>query len=332
MKSKIQFIVMLFLFQIVWAQKPVEVEVTTRDGKIYNGSSTLSDINITTEFGKLAIPVKNITRIDLGISSDKSTNEKVANLIKQMSGTEEAVRKGAYEELIKIGIKAIPAINAFFEDPKNEFEGSTSYSPNDALEELKSSFNVTDVSDKDVFTVSSDFIVTGNYDFNKIEIKTEFGNLSIPREKISSISVTWMGDAMSGESTFKLNATKHISSNTDGGWLKTGIMIKKGQKVSVFANGEVTLASLSNQKYHPDGSYINTNGEKLNGKEEYDEYTSSSPSYGTLVYKIGDKGKLTAIGAKGNINAKESGQLYFSIYETVYNKENSGSYSIKIAK
>ena len=137
MISKNQIIVILLMFQIVWAQKPVEVEITTRDGKVYNGTSTLSDMNVITEFGKLAIPVKSISRIDLGISSDKSTNEKVANLIKQMSGTEETVRKGAYEELIKIGIKAIPAINAFFEDPKNEFEGSVTYSPNDALEELK---------------------------------------------------------------------------------------------------------------------------------------------------------------------------------------------------
>ena len=118
-------------------------------------------------------------------------------------------------------------------------------------------------------------------------------------------------------------ASKHISGNTDGGWLNTGIKIKTGQKININASGEIILASLSGAKYTPDGAANSTTS-------EYESESSTYPTYGNLIFKIGDKGESIKAGSKYNNTAKDSGTLFLSIYETVYNSTNTGSYIVKV--
>ncbi|MBL7917847.1 MAG: hypothetical protein JNM96_05590 [Bacteroidia bacterium] len=131
---------------------------------------------------------------------------------------------------------------------------------------------------------------------------------------------------------FKLMANKHISGNQNGGWFKTGITLKSGQKFSISANGEVTLASLSNSIYKPDGSTKASGATDYTGGE-YDGGTGNTyPTYGMVVYKIGEASyENLKAGAKFTGSAKTSGMLYISIYETVYNANNKGSYNVKIS-
>ena len=142
----------------------------------------------------------------------------------------------------------------------------------------------------------------------------------------------YSGDSGSGDMTLKLLATKHISSNTAGGWLKTGIMLKQGQKFSINASGEVVFASLSGSKYKPDGSIVGSATAPINDYEgEYNTGTTY-PAYGNVVYKIGENSTQTLkAGAKFNGTASTTGMLFISIYETVYNASNTGSYTVKIS-
>lgn len=133
-----------------------------------------------------------------------------------------------------------------------------------------------------------------------------------------------------GETAYTLQAAKHISGNLNGGWLRTGIMVKTGQKLNITANGEVTLASLSNSKYKPNGSVKNASTETGYEDEYYDEGNSTYPTYGNVVYKIGENGTVMKAGAKFSGNVTGSGMLYLAIYETVHNANNKGSYIVKV--
>ena len=173
----------------------------------------------------------------------------------------------------------------------------------------------------------------GTFAFPKMDLKTEYGSLSVPKEKIRSVEVSVINASGAGEMTFKLMASKHISSNQNGGWLKTGITLKQGQKFTITASGEVTMASLSNQKYKPDGSYTATNGTNYPAAASEEGSGTTYPAYGNVVYHIGDTSTETnKAGAKFTGTAKASGMLYISIYETVYNAANTGSYTVRIAK
>ncbi len=316
------------------AQKPAEVTVKLRDGSNVTGTAALPDVSLTTDYGKLLIPLKNVSSIKVGIPVDKIISDKAVSFLKQLSSTSDDAKKGAYEELIKLGVKAIPAIDKFISDPKNQNEYSGEYTPDNAINELRSSNGVdATTTEKDEISIDNGYLMGGIFEFAKLDVKTEYGNLSIPKEKIKTIDVTFIGESGSNEMNFKLMGSKNISANQAGGWFKTGILLKNGQKFSVIANGEVTLASLSNQKYHPDGSYETATGEKYpTTATSPDEYNSAAtyPAYGNVVYKIGETSTQNLKAGKSICTAVGSGMLYISIYETVYNAANSGSYSVKI--
>ncbi|MBN8696301.1 MAG: hypothetical protein J0L87_07205 [Bacteroidetes bacterium] len=332
MKKIFATIIASALFSVAFAQSDVELKLTMRDGNVMSGTSKIASVSLVTDYGKLEIPIKNVTALDLGISTDKATIDKVNGLIKQLSNSNEQMRKSAYDELIKMDIKAIPAINDIVYSSKYEPSSFSDYTADAALLELQSKFNVTDgFSSKDVISIDYEYSMGGKYEFTKIDLKTEYGTLSIPKEKIKHIDVMYSGDGENGDFTFKLLATKHISSNTNGGWLKTGIMVKNGQKISITASGEVTFASLSGSKYKPDGTIVGSTTATESYEGDYN-YGTTYPTYGNVVYKIGESStQVLKAGAKFNGNAQASGMLYISIYETVYNAANTGSYTVKIS-
>jgi hypothetical protein len=332
-KTKLTVAALLFAFSL-FAQKPAEVSVKLRDGSNVSGTAALPDVTLITDFGKLLIPLKNVSSIKVGIPTDKATSDKAVSFLKQLSSTSEDAKKGAYEELVKLGVKAIPAIDNFINDPKNQNEYSGEYTPDNAMNELRSANGIdANTSEKDEVSIDNGYLMGGVFEFAKLDVKTEYGNLSIPKEKIKNIDVTYTGETGSNEMSFKLNASKNISANLSGGWLKTGIMLKNGQKFSIISSGEVTLSSLSNQKYHPDGSYETATGEKYPSTASTTEESGSNsyPSYGNVIYKIGETSTTNLkAGAKLNGTAAGSGMLFIAIYETVYNAANSGSYNVKV--
>ncbi len=340
MKKIIQVLALAFISTCVFSQKAADVSLELLDGNIIKGTTLLTDVELITSYGKLLIPIIKVSHIEIGIGRDNAIIEKAKSYIKILNTTtNEDTRNGAYKDLVKLGIKAIPAFTDYYNDPKSmseETDYAGEFTSDNALTELKDKFNINgDLPTEDVLNIDN-YTMGGTYNFAKLDVKTEYGTLSIPKEKIKSVDVSLAIEAGKGEQILKLNASKHISGNTNGGWLKTGIMIKSGQKFTVTATGEVTLASLSGNKYKPDGSVKSKTATDYTGSvtdgENYDGGSSYSyPSYGQVVYHIGETTESLKIGAKATITAKKSGMLYLSIYETVYNAGNTGAYTVKIS-
>jgi hypothetical protein len=339
MKKAIALFLILYA-QFIFAQKQADVSLELHDGNLIKGVAQVSDVELITAYGKLNIPVTKVSHIEVGIGRDNAVIEKAKSFLKILAtATTDDARKGAYADLVKLGIKAVPAFNDFFNDPKNMSEENPytgEFSIENALTDINSAAGInSEIPIEDVITMENNYTMGGTYNFVKLDVKTEYGNLSVPKEKIKSIDVSVMNDPGKGEYTFKLVASKNISGNNNGGWLKTGIQLKAGQKFSISASGEITMASLSNNKYKPDGS------SKAEGAAEWtkpytgggeEDYSGTGyPSYGQIVYRIGDKvGENLKAGAKFSGTAKTSGMLMLSIYETVYNAANKGMYSVKV--
>lgn len=326
MKKIIFALLMLTITASLSAQTKVEFTLNLKDGNIVTGTTKTSTVVLETDYGKLTIPIKNVSSIILGIHPDNSLKKSITDLSKQLLSSVEDDRKKAYEQLIVMKIGAIPVMEEVLYSSSEETT-HFDYTLSNAISELKAIYNVSnDYSTKDIITIDYEYNMGGKYAFDKISLKTEYGDLTIPREKIDKIDVLYT-DASTDSKSFKLLASTHISSNNNGGWLKTGIMVKNGQTISISANGEVTLASLSNNKYKPDGSVKNNNEEDYSGNSS----TSTSPVYGNVVFKIGDNGTTIKAGAKYTGKATSTGMLYLSIYETVYNASNSGFYVTNVS-
>jgi hypothetical protein len=340
MKKSFLLIITLFsFFNSNSQQKAVEVKLSLLDGNVISGTSQMADIELITSYGKLVIPVANVSTIKVGLGKDKAVYDKTMSYLKILNtSNSDDVRKGAYNDALKGGIKAISAVSDFLNDPKNYVESTYvgEFTVDNLLAELRSANSVEDGAEiDDVITIDNIYTMGGSFSFQKLDLKTEYGNLSVPKEKIRTVDVSVINTSGSGgDLNFKLLASKNISANQNGGWLKTGISLKSGQRFTITASGEVTLASLSNQKYKPDGSYVATNGTTYpgGGGESYEGSTPAYPAYGNVVYKIGETTtEPLKAGSKYSGTAKTNGMLYIAIYETVYNAANTGSYSVKIS-
>lgn len=179
----------------------------------------------------------------------------------------------------------------------------------------------------DIIEIDNSYSMAGQTNIKSLDVKTEYGNLTIPTEKIERMDVYVITD---GQQIFKLLASKHISGNTNGGWLNTGTMLKKGEKFTITANGQVVLASLSGAKYTPDGKTAGSTENYDYGTEG--GYDNTYPNYGNVVYKIGEQGTVQKAGDKFSGTAGDFGMLFISIYETVYNAANTGSYIVKVER
>jgi len=324
MKKLFILLVLIIAGFTLHAQKgKVELKLMLRDGNIVSGTSTsITTVNLITDYGKLEIPIANVSSLKFGIIPDASSKTTVIKLIKQMNDPAEEKRKAAYDELVAMSVNCIPLISDYIYGEDYVASEYTDYTPDGALTEMKTTYSVEDgYSEKDVVSIDYEYTMGGVFTLKTIALKTDYGDLTIPKEKIKEVEVTYY-DESAGDKTFKVLASKHISGNTDGGWLNTGIKVKTGQKISITASGEVVLESLSGNKYTPDG----TSG----SDGDNSDYQSTYPSYGNLVYRVGEFGETIKAGSKYTGTAKETGTIFLSIYESVYNSANTGYFSAKV--
>ncbi|MGE0560709.1 MAG: hypothetical protein AB7O47_02750 [Flavobacteriales bacterium] len=312
-----------------FAQSKTEFTLTLKDGNIVTGTTKVSKVVLKTSYGQLDVPIQNVTSIELGIHPDDAQKTDITNLAKQLLNSNEEMRSKAYTALTTLSQGAIPVLEEVIATGTYEPSNFTDFTLSSALNELKATHGISsNYKINDVVMIDYEYNMGGIYEFSNIELKTEYGTLTIPRDKIQKIDVTYFDGDNNGSKTFKLMASTHISSNTNGGWLKTGIMVRPGQTINITASGEITLASLSGNKYKPDGSIKNATSDSF-----VDSYntTSTYPTYGNVVYKIGETGTSTRAGASYHAKASQSGMLFISIHETVFNASNSGFYTVAVS-
>lgn len=301
----------------------IKIQAQLRNGNIISGQSNIERFEFTTAYGNLDIPIQDVTKIQLGIIPNQDAKQKVDALVDLIQTATEKEQKRAFESLINSEIAAIAILEGYKE---NEEETGSDYSIQSAYDELKSRYEINDFILEDIITVKNEFNFPGEVNFNELVLNTEFGILTIPRNKIQHIEIEWQHMGENSTSKYILDASKNIPINPTGGWLKTGIKVNKNQLLTIEAKGEIILASLSNQPHKPNGSYLPVGSSWIGGNDD----PNAAPIFGNVIYKIGNDHVSYKVGAKLQTKAYASGYLYLSIFETVYNPENKGEYQVTV--
>jgi len=297
-----------------------------RNGNIVTGISNLDQVVFKTKYGELIIPIQDIQSIDFGLISSTQTKNKVEALVDLLQNSNELECEKTFKKLIEAEITALPILEALLDEDQCAFPD---FGVEAIVDVLKSKYDVQDYITEDIISLSSgDYKMPGETNIVEIELITEFGVLQIPREKIISAEIIPNEDSDVKRRSYKIEGNKHISGNVNGGWFKTNIKLKKGQNLTIKAKGEVSLASLSNQIYKPDGSFKTVDGNWSAGNSSD---ANAGPIFGNLIYKIGEGTAMYKVGTKLSTKAYASGVLYISIFETVYNTENAGFYTVEIS-
>lgn len=304
--------------------KKASLCIKLRNGNVMSGLSAIDTVSFATNYGVLTLPVKDLVLLEFGIIANEKTKQKIAAYVDLLQSGNEADCQQTFKSLCNVEMNAIPVLESYLDKDNCAYPD---FGVEAALNYVKSQYGIENYIQDDIISLQDDFRFPGILDISIIEIETEFGTLSIPREKVISVEIMADPDAQNNARTFKLEANLHISANVNGGWLKTGIKLNKGQKFTLESKGEIVMASLSNQTHKPNGAYLPPGGAWSTGN---DHDINALPIFGNVLYRIGDAGAMLKAGTKISTTANASGMLYLSIYETVFNVANSGNYSVKV--
>lgn len=326
-KIKASLLAILMLIATTIFSSNVQITVRLKNGDVVTGKSTLPKISLTSPYGNLSIPVEKISIIKLGIVSDKTKDGAVLpDLNKLQTVKTEAEAKVIYDRLMGYGTPILSTVINFTQNPFYKISDLDNYTIEQLIDELYKQANIpAGQSVNDAVTFDGSNYIEGVIAFSDITIQSEYGNLTFKRDRIESLELSPIDETVGTDGNYRLKASIHISGNENNkGWVNTGVKVKPGDKLSITANGKIILKSLSGGTYGPDG-YVS-------GVKDAAYTDDMEIKYGTVVYKIGEYGLLKQAGSKFDGNVNEEGTVYISIYETVYDKTNTGSYSVKVLK
>ena len=330
------FVIVSILFSVSFAvcaggmqtSSNVQLTVRLKNGDVVTGKSLLPKITAVTPYGTLSIPVERISNLKFGIISDRTKDGAVLpdlNKLQLLTSDNEA--KVIYDRVLAYGTPILSTIITFTQNPFYKIADRDNYTIEQLIDELYKKADLSPgQSINDAITFDGINYIEGSVAFGEITIQAEYGNLTFKREKIESLDISPIEDAsVNADGNFKLKANYHISGNDNNkGWINTGVKVKNGDKFSITASGKIVLKSLSGGTYNPDGYQSGTKDAA---------YTDDmNIKYGAVVYKIGEYGETQQAGSKFEGTANSEGNVYVSIYETVYDKTNTGSYSVKVVK
>ncbi|MEY2829031.1 MAG: hypothetical protein RIQ33_889 [Bacteroidota bacterium] len=335
MLKKIIFAITIFCFTAVeiFAQNAKKIAtdkvvftIHLRNGDVISGNSNIRTMILSTSYGTLALPVSNINSIKMGIINPEIDKDAILRMIDKLNSLKPEEQRKGFESLVQQEPGAIYVIKEYLKSDNNTASINPDYSIEAALQQLLSNYNIDEKAPMDdVVKYDDNYSAEGTCNFTgNIQIETAFGVLEIPRKSIIQIDIATETVETGFAKNFILQANKNISGNADGGFLNTGIVLKAGESFSIAANGKIVMASLSNNNYTPDGG--------INGAPAPADGGTSLPTYGNVVFRIGENGQTLKAGVAYRGKAANAGVLYLAIYETVFNPANSGAYKVKVKK
>lgn len=310
------------LFTLFGQTEEIQLSVHLKNDDILTGTSELRTINFKTDFGTLNFPVDQINSLEIGLTDSRFDKANLLQLLEKVENGSTKEKESAFDEIIKMDEGAIPFIKAYLSSSSGAFSNNstTDISVQTLYEVMLAKYKVSrNYSLKDILTYNNEYRVEGMFDFLNIVLDTEYGRIKIERNDIARIDIKIISQGISNKNTFKLFANRNISGSKEEGWLNTGILVKKGDKLTINSSGQIVLASLSGNTYAPDGGVNGSLGAE-----------SSKPSYGQVVFKISQAGTENKAGDNYTGYAAQTGILYLAIYESVFNSANAGYYTTNV--
>lgn len=158
----------------------------------------------------------------------------------------------------------------------------------------------------------------------KLTVKTSTGDRELSSSEVARIVISKPQNAVAttgSAATPSAGGTTNITVSAQQAWTPTGITVKKGQRLTFNATGEVQLSTDVNDKAGSAGS--------TTGRRAPHSAMPGEPA-GALIGKIGN-GRPFGIGNQTSIVAPASGQLFLGINDDAFG-DNQGSFQVTITR
>lgn len=294
------------------APKPHEVVIRFLDDTTVRRAILQDSVEIVTKYGKLAVPVSDISRIEFGRHISEETAKKVADAIKRLASDNFPLRDAASNELVALGFQAYPFL----------VEAGKVSTDNEVLQRVQAAIlAIQEQVPEELLRLKPDDVIctresvfTGRIASPTLKVRTVyFGELSLKLEDLRSIHSM----SSSGQATATVDAAKHAG--TKDQWKDSGFIVEPDIGLVITASGQIDLlAQQAGQVMsQPDGNPAG----RMPGQ-------AFAP--GTLLGRIGENGEVFAIGSRFEARTQQGGKLYLSIQPYPRSNGATGNYTVKI--
>lgn len=298
------------------------VQLELWDGSIITGKLQVETLKVDTQFGPLVIPVGKIKKILPGLDSYPEMRSKLDDLVATLSSKNFDERDKAQRELVGMGVMLRDQLAEWLkkgdaEQQKRLKEIIDEVQP--MVEELADEGELSGERSliyKDT-VVTEEFTIVGKILTTDYILQTKFGDLKISLADMKIADRTVFVRGADIRKNLEVEAEAFFQRDP----LNTRVRVQAGDLISITADGVVNWTNW-NQTAGPEG---------LNGQGAYQGFIS-----GTLLARIGSKGKLIKVGKKASFRATTSGTLYLGIamQDNYLNRNNNyrwvGEYDVRL--
>jgi hypothetical protein len=267
-------------------------------------------LEVMTKYGKLTVPIHDIRRIDFGLHLPEGVGPQIKAAIKQMGSNVYKHRDGAVKDLVDLGALAFPAV----QQAAHSGDLEVSQRAASVLKQISARVPAESLRLKMDDTIqTAEFPIVGRIVSPTIKAySVHFGELNLKLSDLRSLSLRGGKDNLE----LAIDAAKYGSQNDE--WLDTGVLVGPNQRVTVRADGQVDLWPAGPGQYLTSPKGYTTAGK------------GGVHMAGTLLGRVGDKGKAFVIGERFEGVPSQEGKMYLQIVPSPWNNASSGSYRVRV--
>ena len=303
------------------AAGPTPVVLHLMDGSVISGELGVDQIHVDTDYGRLTVPVEALMSFRPGLESHPELGERIEKLIEQLGAVQERDREQAKRELLAVGPLAMDALRKRLDDKDAERKLRVRQTL-DELMELQDdaaddpSLKVARPLPPRDEVVTQRFTILGKIVEDEFELASKYGPLRVALADVREAKRPNVG----GRDEILKKVDVRGGTFAPSTWEDTGIRLERGDRVTLKAEGRLTLS--------PWGSNTFTGPE---GSTNHGKVPDGSPM-GALVGKVGKDGEQFVVGSDKTFTVQKPGTLLLSIamHPSYVNNQFPGGYEIKV--
>jgi len=279
---------------------PLFLRLHLGDGSLLAGKLSVKEITVTTEFGKLVIPIEKIKSFEPGLESSPGQLEKLQKQIEDLGSDDYKTRESAHKQLAGLGSRIRLELERYGSSDNAEIKRHVSELMKAMEEEAEGADEESSAPRpwlRQDTIATREFTVVGTIDPKQFDIQSKYGKLTVA---IADIKVA---DRPQGTRE-SLNRSLTVAGDNiaQRNFKSSGIRVQAGDRIIVKADGTMVMTPWgSNSIVTPDGA------------ANYGWYVPNEIPGGALVARIGDKGSVVKVGKQSSFIAKNSGILQFAV-------------------
>jgi broad specificity phosphatase PhoE len=309
---------------------PGDVEIHFLNGSKVRMLVQSEKLEISTNYGKLAVPVKDIRSIEFGLHYPDDMETKIEGAIKSLGATDYREREKANALLIDLGPYSYPAVlqaNRAKELPEVAKRAKEVVAKLQAKHPKKDLKTTTD--DR---VVTTHFTIVGRIMTTTVKAKTEyFGEQELNLAKMRTLRA--MGGA-SLDTELTIDSGKYANA---GQWLDTNFQVDGQTPITIIASGLIDVwpqqggGFMSGPAGFQQTRNGGGNGAMMKGGRKIGPILNAQQHCGMLLAKIGEDGEMFIVGDRYDGTPETEGKLFLHIGPSQWNAQCIGNYDVKIS-